>query len=59
VAEGFACAVNEVNEGYSSACKDLSEEYQNYQNSGYCVLHYPGAAKNKEDFLEVKNRKLD
>jgi len=52
VAEGFTCAVDVK---YRSACKDLSE----YQDTGYCVLHYPGEEKNQGYFLKVVKSKLD
>jgi hypothetical protein len=51
VAEEFTCAVDEI---YRSACKDLPK----YSGSRYCVLHEPDEAKDKEDFLKVKESKL-
>ena len=51
MAEGFKCAVEER---FRSACKDLSR----YQNTQYCVLHYPEPDKDEEHFLNVKNDKL-
>jgi uncharacterized protein YjbI with pentapeptide repeats len=53
VAEEFTCEVEK--EEYRSACKDLPK----YPGTRYCVLHYPGAEKDKEDFLKVVKSKLD
>lgn len=44
----FVCGVREKNPDYLSACKDLPE----YQDTGYCVLHFPGEEK-KEDFEQA------
>jgi uncharacterized protein YjbI with pentapeptide repeats len=55
VAEGFTC---EVHEDYRSACEGL-DFYGEQESKRYCVLHYPGEEKNKEDFLKVKKSKLD
>jgi uncharacterized protein YjbI with pentapeptide repeats len=52
VAEEFTCAVDEQ---YRSVCKDLPK----YPGTRYCVLHYPGEEKNKEEFLKVVKSKLD
>jgi hypothetical protein len=49
----FTCKVAEVDERYLSACKDLPE----YQDTGYCVLHFPGEEK-KDDFTNVLESKL-
>ena len=46
----FTC---KVDEGYRSACEDLSE----YQDTGYCVLHFPGDHK-VADFEEARESKL-
>jgi hypothetical protein len=53
VAEEFTCQV--ADERYRSACKDLPK----YPDTPYCVLHYPGEEKNKEDFLKVVKSRLD
>ena len=50
----FVCGVREKNPNYLSACKDLRQ----YQDTGYCVLHFPGEEK-KEDFEQVKKDKLE
>ena len=49
----FVCRVKEANPDYLSACKDLRE----YQESEYCVLHYPGQEK-KVDFRKELDRKF-
>lgn len=46
----FTC---KIDEGYRSACEDLSE----YQDTGYCVLHFPGDHK-VADFEEARESKL-
>jgi uncharacterized protein YjbI with pentapeptide repeats len=51
----FVC---EVDERYRSACANL-DFYQEHEGKRYCVLHFPGEEKNKEDFLKVKESKLD
>ena len=50
----FVCGIREKNPDYLSACKDLPE----YQDTGYCVLHFPGEEKT-EDFEQVKKDKLE
>jgi len=50
----FVCGVREKNPNYLSACKNLRQ----YQDTGYCVLHFPGEEK-KEDFEQVKKEKLE
>jgi uncharacterized protein YjbI with pentapeptide repeats len=56
VAEGFTCDVDP----YLSrdACQGL-DFYGEHEGKRYCMLHYPGEEKNKEDFLKVKKSKLD
>jgi uncharacterized protein YjbI with pentapeptide repeats len=49
----FVCGVRETNSNYLSACKNLPE----YQETSYCVLHFPG--EEKEDFEQVKKDKLE
>jgi hypothetical protein len=44
----FVCGVEEKNPNYLSACKNLPE----YQDTGYCVLHFPGEEE-KEDFEQA------
>src|SRR5215211_918496 len=51
----FVCGVREKNPNYLSACENVPE----YRDTGYCVLHYPGEEKKKEDFLKVVKSKLD
>jgi uncharacterized protein YjbI with pentapeptide repeats len=51
VVEGFTCGASEK---YHSVCENLCE----YQESGYCVLHYPFEDKKKEDLKEVLESKL-
>jgi hypothetical protein len=46
----FVC---EVDEHYRSACADLPE----YQDTGYCVLHFPGEDK-KDDSKRILESKL-
>jgi uncharacterized protein YjbI with pentapeptide repeats len=57
VAEGFRC---DVDSEYRSACKDLPKYLgSRFLGSRFCVLHYPGEDKDKEEFLNVKKSKLD
>jgi uncharacterized protein YjbI with pentapeptide repeats len=49
----FVCGVWEKNPDYLSACENLPE----YQETSYCVLHFPG--QEKEDFEQVKKDKLE
>jgi hypothetical protein len=44
----FVCGVRGKLPDYSSACKNLPE----YQDTGYCVLHFPGEEE-KEDFEQA------
>jgi hypothetical protein len=44
----FVCGVREKDPKYLSACKNLRQ----YQDTGYCVLHFPGEEK-KEDFEQA------
>jgi hypothetical protein len=55
VAEGFTCDVDYLDR---FACEGL-DFYGEHESKRYCVLHYPGEEKNKEDFLKVKKSKLD
>jgi hypothetical protein len=55
VAEGFTCDVDYLDR---FACEGL-DFYSEHESKRYCVLHYPGEEKNKEDFLKVKKSKLD
>jgi uncharacterized protein YjbI with pentapeptide repeats len=50
----FVCGVREKDPNYLFACKNLRQ----YQDTGYCVLHFPGEKK-KEDFEQVKKDKLE
>jgi hypothetical protein len=52
--EGLTCAAKERDERYLHACAD-----GDYRDTGYCVLHEPDEAKNKEAFEKVKQGKLD
>ncbi len=54
MAEGFKC---EGEEQYRSACAGL-DFYDEHEGKRYCVLHYPGEEKNKEDFSKVLESKL-
>jgi hypothetical protein len=53
VAEGFTCAVKEDYYHYRRACADLPE----YQDTGYCVVHFPGEKK-EDAFKEAVGSKL-
>jgi hypothetical protein len=44
----FVCGARGKLPDYSSACKNLPE----YQDTGYCVLHFPGEEE-KEDFEQA------
>ena len=44
----FVCGVREKDSYHLSACKNLPE----YQDTGYCVLHFPGEKK-KENFEQA------
>ena len=50
----FVCRATEKYPDYLSACNNLRQ----YQDTGYCVLHFPGEEK-KEDFLQVIESKLE
>jgi hypothetical protein len=54
VAEGFTCDVDYLDR---FACEGL-DFYGEHESKRYCVLHYPGEEKNKEDFLKVKRASL-
>jgi uncharacterized protein YjbI with pentapeptide repeats len=54
VSEGFKCVGEEQ---YRSACAGL-DFYDEHEGKRYCVLHYPGEEKNKEDFSKVLESKL-
>ena len=49
----FVCGAREQDPNYLSACKNLRQ----YQDTGYCVLHFPGEEE-REDFEQVKKDKL-
>jgi hypothetical protein len=59
VAEEFTCEVESPSwmPSYSSACEGL-DFYGEHEGKQYCVLHFPSADKDLDEFKEAKDEKL-
>jgi uncharacterized protein YjbI with pentapeptide repeats len=54
----FRCHIKEgLDKETRQACRAACEEFHEYKDSGYCVLHFPGEDK-RTDFEEAKQSKL-